>query len=37
MVRLTTMSLSQATKRFECSILSDTKFVMYVTETLLHI
>jgi len=37
MVRLTTMSLSQVTKRSECNILSDTEFVMYITETFLHI
>lgn len=36
MVRLTTMSLSQVTKCSECSILSDTEFVMYITDTLLH-
>jgi len=31
------MSLSEATKSFECSILSDAEFVMCITETLLHI
>lgn len=37
MVRLTTMPLSQVTKRSESSILSYTEFVLYITETLLHI
>jgi len=31
------MSLSQVTKRFECSILSDTEILMYIIETLLRI
>jgi len=37
MVRLTTISLSQASKRLKCSILSDTEFLMCIIETLLHI